>query len=195
MKLFLASKSPRRHELLQKAGIPFTVVSVEVSEIPDKNINAKEQILDIARRKARAAFASLHTKVEGAFLVLASDTEVVLDGELQGKPLDLNHAAATLRRLSGRPHEVMTAVVFIHSPSGTEYSQIETTHIQFRTLSEQEVQDYVASGEPMDRAGSYAIQGLGGKLVQTIQGDFENVVGLPMNVVLSLLKKIKEEQT
>lgn len=188
--LFLASQSPRRRELLKKAGITFSVASVEVSEIPDKNINANEQILDIARRKAEASLLDLSQREKGPFLVLSADTEVVLDNELLGKPKSPEHAAETLKRLSGQKHEVITAVVLKHSPSGIELNHIETTIIVFKNLSDQDIASYVSTGEPMDKAGSYGIQGLGGQFVEKINGDFENVVGLPTSVVHSLLSKI-----
>lgn len=186
-KLVLASESPRRRELLQQAGYIFDVVPVKVSEIPDKNLNVNEQILDIARRKARAAFARLQTGESSPFVLLSADTEVIFNGGPLGKPRDEEDAARLLRLLSGRTHEVKTAICLIESPSGEEISQIETTEVRFRTLSDQEISDYIATGEPMDKAGAYGIQGLGGKFVEKFTGSFDNVVGLPVDLLRRLL--------
>lgn len=163
------------------------VFPVKVSEIPDENLNADEQILDIARRKSTAAFDLLNSSTvalpEGfsrPFVVLGSDTEVIFEGRPLGKPSSQEDAVRTLQRLSGRSHEVITAVCLIDSSREKPVSHIETTRVEFRPLPEKEIRDYVATGEPMDKAGSYGIQGLGGRLVERIDGDFDNVVGLPI---------------
>ncbi|MFP5518543.1 MAG: Maf family protein [Bdellovibrionia bacterium] len=187
MKIFLASKSPRRQELLKKLGVPFTVVSLEVSEIPDKNINVQEQILDIARRKAEAAIELLKNREKGPFLVISADTEVIHANQLMGKPEDEQKAIETLVQLSGQWHHVTTALVIITYPDNILLTHIETTKIKFKDLSLNTIKTYVATGEPMDKAGSYGIQGLGRNLVEVIQGDFENVVGLPVNALAQLL--------
>ncbi|MBX3032724.1 MAG: septum formation protein Maf [Bdellovibrionaceae bacterium] len=187
--LILASESPRRKELLQNAGFRFQVVPVKVSEIPDKNLNVNEQILEIAGRKARAAFEDLRGRFKEPFVVLAADTEVILDDGPLGKPSSPEDAVRTLKNLSGRVHEVITAVWMIDSSSGKAVSHLETTKVFFRTLSETEIRDYVATGEPMDKAGSYGIQGLGGRLVERIEGDFQNVVGLPVGAVKKMIQQ------
>ncbi|MEK2689801.1 nucleoside triphosphate pyrophosphatase [Bdellovibrio sp. GT3] len=188
--LILASESPRRKQLLQEAGFSFDVASVKVSEIPDKNLNASEQILDIARRKARAAFAHLKSSKEQEFTLISADTEVIVAGELQGKPSDKQDAYNMLRRLSGNSHEVQTGVCIIDSATGKELSQIETTIVYFRNLTDQEIWTYIETGEPMDKAGAYGIQGLGGKFVEKYKGPFDNVVGLPVQMVKNLLAQI-----
>lgn len=189
-RLILASESPRRKDLLHKAGIRFQVFPVKVSEIPDKTLNAGEQILDIAGRKARAAFEELSKRGnDSPFVVLAADTEVIFEGVPLGKPSSPEDAIRTLLRLSGRVHEVITAVRMIDSSSGKAHSHIETTRVRFRNLPEKEIRDYVETGEPMDKAGSYGIQGLGGKLVEKIEGDFDNVVGLPVKAVLGIFNE------
>ncbi|HRO67741.1 MAG TPA: Maf family protein [Pseudobdellovibrionaceae bacterium] len=189
-RLILASESPRRKDLLHKAGIRFQVFPVKVSEIPDKTLNAGEQILDIAGRKARAAFEELSKRGNNSpFVVLAADTEVIFEGVPLGKPSSPEDAIRTLLRLSGRVHEVITAVRMIDSSSGKAHSHIETTRVRFRSLPEKEIRDYVETGEPMDKAGSYGIQGLGGKLVEKIEGDFDNVVGLPIKAVLGIFNE------
>lgn len=188
-KLILASESPRRRQLLHEAGFLFEVVPVKVSEIPDKNLNVNEQILDIARRKARQSLADLRSSQTGEFIVISADTEVIFGGGPLGKPQDRSDAFRILKLLSGKVHEVKTAVCMIDSSSGHEASQIETTKIFFKTLSDDEIWTYIDTQEPMDKAGAYGIQGLGGKFVEKFEGSFDNVVGLPIQVVRDLLER------
>ncbi|MDG0817070.1 Maf family protein [Bdellovibrio svalbardensis] len=188
-KLILASESPRRRQLLAEAGFSFDVVSVKVSEIPDKNLNVNDQILDIARRKARQSYADLKASRSDEFIVLSADTEVIWEGAPLGKPQDRNDAYRILKLLSGNVHEVLTAVCMISSPSGRELSQVETTKIFFKNLTDNEIWTYIDTKEPMDKAGAYGIQGLGGKFVEKYEGPFDNVVGLPISVVRDLLAK------
>lgn len=185
--LILASESPRRRDLLKQAGFNFEVIPVKVSEIPNKNLNINEQILDIARRKARAAFAQLKTSRFQDFQVLTADTEVIYGGGPLGKPNDPEDALRILRLLSGNFHEVKTAVCIIDSKTQREVSQIETTEIYFKVLSDEEIKNYVQTGEPLDKAGAYGIQGLGGQFVERFVGSYDNVVGLPIEVVKKLL--------
>ncbi|WP_374029612.1 nucleoside triphosphate pyrophosphatase [Bdellovibrio bacteriovorus] len=185
--LVLASESPRRRELLKEAGFDFDVVPVKVSEIPNKNLNVNEQILDIARRKARAAFDQLKSSRTGPFRVLSADTEVIFGGGPLGKPTDREDAYRILKLLSGNFHEVITAVCVIDSVTGKEVSQAETTQIYFRTLSDEEIWTYIDTGEPMDKAGAYGIQGKGRMFVERFEGPFDNVVGLPIATVRKLL--------
>lgn len=186
--LILASASPRRRELLQKAGYNFDVVPAKVSEIPDKNLNANDQILDIAQRKARAAFAQLQGQKTEPFVVLAADTEVIFNNAPLGKPESPEDAHRMLRLLSGHDHLVITGVCIIDSRSGQEVSQTETTTVHFRPLTDQEIWEYVQTGEPMDKAGAYGIQGRGGLLVDHYEGSFDNIVGLPMELVKGMLQ-------
>lgn len=188
--LYLASKSPRRKELLEKAGIPFSVFSIEVSEIPDKNITPEEQILDIATRKGLAAAEALRTKVQGPALILSSDTEVVFEARLLGKPESDEEAFQTLSALSGQSHEVITAVVLLDLGSGKQESHIEKSIVTFRQLKDQEIHDYLKTGEHKDKAGSYGIQGFGRGLVESFTGDIENIIGLPTKKVQVLLQKM-----
>ncbi len=189
--LILASESPRRRQLLAEAGFKFSVVPVKVSEIPNKNLNIHDQILDIACRKVRAAFTELKSSHQGPFLVLSADTEVIYNQIPLGKPTDTEDAYRILRLLSGQTHEVLTGVAIIDSRTGQEYSQIETTRIQFKTLSDSEIAEYIQTGDPMDKAGAYGIQSGGGHFVERIEGPFDNVVGLPIHVVRALLKAIE----
>lgn len=188
--LILASESPRRRDLLKQAGFVFDVAPVKISEIPNKNLNVNEQILDIARRKARAAFEGLKSSQQGPFRVLSADTEVIFGGAPLGKPQDRNDAYRILRLLSGQVHEVITAVCIIDSKSQRELSQSETTKIFFKSLTDDEIWTYIDSGEPMDKAGAYGIQGLGGKFVEKFEGPFDNVVGLPIELVRQLLAQL-----
>lgn len=185
--IVLASESPRRRQLLSESGFSFDVVPVKVSEIPDKNLNVNEQILDIARRKAEAAFARLRSSRKDDYIVLSADTEVIYDGGPLGKPQNQDDAHRILRLLSGNFHEVKTAVVMIESRKQRILSQIETTQVFFKNLSEEEIWTYIETGEPMDKAGAYGIQGLGGKLVEKFVGSYENVVGLPVSLVKEML--------
>ncbi len=187
-KLILASESPRRRELLNKAGFVFDVVSVKVSEIPNKNLNIKEQILDIARRKASTAFAQLKSSMKEPFIILSADTEVIYNQAPLGKPTDAQDAARILRLLSGKSHQVMTAICMIESNGQTESSHVETTNVIFKDLSDEEIFKYISTGEPMDKAGAYGIQGLGRAFVEKFDGSYDNVVGLPVNCVQELLQ-------
>ncbi|MFM6928348.1 MAG: Maf family protein [Bdellovibrio sp.] len=188
--LILASESPRRKQLLQEAGFSFDVTSVKVSEIPDKNLNVNEQILDIAGRKARAAFTHLTSSGKSDFILISADTEVIFGGGPLGKPEDKADAHRILKLLSGNVHEVLTAVCMMEAPSGKTVSHVETTKVFFKNLTDEEIWSYIESGEPMDKAGAYGIQGLGGKFVEKFEGPFDNVVGLPVQVVKNLLAKI-----
>lgn len=188
-KLILASESPRRRQLLTEAGFSFDVVPVKVSEIPDKNLNVNDQILDIARRKARQSYTNLKASRNDDFIVISADTEVIWDGAPLGKPQDPDDAYRILKLLSGNVHEVLTAVCMISSPSGREVSHVETTKIFFKTLTDDEIWTYINTKEPMDKAGAYGIQGHGGKFVEKYEGPFDNVVGLPISVVRDLLAK------
>jgi septum formation protein len=174
--LVLASRSPRRAELLTAAGIPFTMLAADIDETPHPGEGARDCALRLSREKAAA--------VEGD-LVLAADTVVVLDAEIMGKPADLADAIRMLRALSGREHEVITAVCLRRGASITV--EAETTRVRFAKMSEAEIVAYADSGEPMDKAGAYGIQGLASRYVERIEGSYSNVVGLPVALVYRLL--------
>lgn len=188
--LILASESPRRRQLLETAGFVFDVHSVKVSEIPDKNLNIDEQILEIAGRKAKAAFSELKQKVSSDFLLLTADTMVVYHNQTLGKPRNAEEAHEFLKLLSGQTHEVKTGLCVIESTHSRKVSHIETSQVTFRPLSEDDIRTYIQSGEPMDKAGAYAIQGLGGNFVTKLAGDYDNVVGLPVKAFENLLAKM-----
>jgi septum formation protein len=192
--LILASESPRRKDLLARAGFSFHVFSVKVSENLEKNLTVDEQILVIARRKAEASLKAYKSSKDEPFLMLSADTMVILDGEPLGKPANEEQAFDYLRRLSGRSHEVKTAVVLVEGPVTSEGNLIvrqglDTTQVYFRPMSDREIREYIATGEPLDKAGAYGIQGLGGNFVEKFVGAYDNVVGLPIDLVRRLLRE------
>ena len=188
--LILASQSPRRSEILKKAGYYFVSFPVYVSEIPDKNLSLDEQILDIAGRKAKAVFDELKFSDmrNTNAIVLTADTMVCYGSTALGKPENQQMAYEYLRLLSGKKHQVKTAVWLLDLSTGDEATHIETTDVYFKNLSESEIQEYVSTGEPMDKAGAYAIQGIGSKFVEKFEGDFDNVVGLPLQAIEKVFK-------
>lgn len=188
--LILASESPRRRQLLQTAGFVFDVHPVKVSEIPDKNLNIDGQILDIAGRKSKAAFSELKSTSPKDFLILTADTMVVYHTQVLGKPRNQDEAYEFLKLLSGKTHEVKTGLCLVESLGRQTLSHIETTQVIFRDLRDDEIWSYIQSGEPMDKAGAYAIQGLGGKFVEQFIGEYDNVVGLPIKAFENLLAKM-----
>jgi septum formation protein len=187
--LILASQSPRRFEILKNAHYFFIPFPVYVSEIPQKNLSLDEQIIDIATRKANAC-QSTFTDLGPEHLILASDTMVCIDHlghkVALGKPEDENQAFEFLNLLSGRAHEVKTAIVLIDHETKELVSHIETTTVEFYKLTESQIWEYIRTKEPMDKAGAYAIQGLGGKFVKNFSGEFNNVVGLPLQALEKL---------
>ena len=189
-KLILASQSPRRSEILKKAGYQFVPFPVYVSEIPDKNLSLDEQILDIAKRKADEVLARLQADslVLDDAVILTADTMVCFADKALGKPDNAIMAADYLRLLSGRKHQVKTALYLVDLKSGVHASHIETTDVHFKKLTEDEIQKYIATGEPLDKAGAYAIQGLGGAFVEKFDGDYNNVVGLPLHALENLFR-------
>jgi septum formation protein len=180
--LVLASASPRRQELLRNAGIPFEVQPADISENPLPGEGAKECAERLAREKALSVASQRPQDC-----VLGADTVVVVDGQILGKPSDAADAARMLRRLSGREHEVITGVCLVVSGRWSVAS--ETTSVTMSGISENEIADYVASGEPMDKAGAYAIQGVASRWIPRIAGDYCNVVGLPVALVWRMLRQ------
>lgn len=172
--LYLASASPRRHELLTLLDIPFQLLRVEVLEARSPEETAQDYVCRLANDKARAGVAAAPDDLP----VLGADTIVVLDGQVLEKPHDEAHAAHMLTALSGRRHVVMTAITLADAQDAC--SALVTTEVTFRPLSPQDIAHYVASGEPMDKAGAYGIQGKGGCFVKTITGSYHAVVGLPL---------------
>src|SRR5664279_2492727 len=186
MPLILASASPRRAELLRNAGIPFTVEPAHVAEQPLPDEQPLQYAQRLARDKARAVFARQSDNV-----VLGADTVVVVDEHLLEKPRDAADAARMLGLLSGRSHQVITGVCLI--AGGFEQTEAEITEVRFSTLSESEISSYVATGEPMDKAGAYAIQGMASRWVERIDGCYFNVVGLPLPRLYRMLGTLEEK--
>jgi septum formation protein len=179
--LVLASASPRRQELLRNAGIPFEVQPTQIAEDPLPEEGPKECAERLAREKALAIARQRPQDV-----VLGADTVVVIDRQILGKPVDGDDAARMLRMLSGREHQVITGVCL--AASGQWSVASETTVVTMSEISENEIADYVATGEPMDKAGAYAIQGIASRWIPGIDGDYSNVVGLPVALVWRMLK-------
>ena len=184
--LILASASPRRRELLIQAGYRFEVEPSSVVESRRPGEDAIRFTTRLAREKAAEVFAR-HQPSTAPMMVLGADTVVVCDGEVMGKPADAADATRMLLLLSGRTHQVVTGVAVVWG-SGSAEVAAEMTQVTMRTLSPQEVADYVAGGEPMDKAGAYAIQGYAGRWIPRIHGCYFNVVGLPLALVTSLLE-------
>jgi septum formation protein len=186
-RLVLASASPRRLELLRQIGIDPVVEPADVDETLAVDIDVAAAVAGLASTKARV-IAARHDGE--AVVVLGADTLVVLDGEPLGKPTDDAEARAMLVRLSGREHEVMTGVALIDASTGSDVGGVETTIVRFRTLSAAEIEAYVATGEPLDKAGAYGIQGGAAAFVDELVGDHSNVVGLPLDLVQRLLDEV-----
>ncbi len=183
MSIILASASPRRAELLRAAGLEFIIAPVDVDErqLPDETPDA--YVARVAALKAGAALARQPDRT-----ILAADTAVVLDGDVFGKPVDAADAARMLRRLSGRSHRVLTAVVV--AAGGRRVSFVDATTVWMTPLGEDVIAWYVASGEPLDKAGAYAVQGLASRFVTRIDGSYATVVGLPVARVVSALDEL-----
>lgn len=174
--LVLASRSPRRQELLRAQGLQFTVQPAQLDEVVLEGESPADHVRRLSLEKA-AAVAADHAEA----MVLGSDTVVVVDGEILGKPADEAQARAMLARLSGRTHRVFSGVALV-GPTG-RWADHEETDVRFRPLDEAEIAGYVASGEPMDKAGAYGIQALGALLVDGIEGCYFNVMGLPLQAL------------
>jgi len=180
--LILASASPRRQKLLRNAGITFRVLPTGLSEIPLAGETPRACVERLARQKALAV-----SHAHPGEWVLGADTIVVVDGEILGKPVDEADAARMLRLLSGRTHEVTTGVCL--AGKAIEDVRAETTRVTMIALREDDIRDYIASGEPMDKAGAYAIQGRASRWIPRIEGDHANVVGLPVALVYRMLRE------
>ena len=185
--LILASSSPRRADLLRAAGISFEVVPADVDESILKLEPPGDHVRRLAREKADAVFANRPDA-----LVLGADTIVVVGGEIMGKPRDAADATRMLRLLSGREHEVLSGIALV-SKRGAAV-EVARTRVWVNPLNEIEIAEYVATGEPLDKAGAYGIQGIGARFIDRIQGSYSNVVGLPVALVYRLLKGYSERE-
>ena len=178
--IILASASPRRQELLRNAGIEFEARAADIPEVPHPGETPLQFAERMAREKAHAIQQSFPSRV-----ILAADTAVAVGNEILGKPVDAGDALRMLRLLSGRSHEVTTGVCLLSN--GFEDVRAETTAVEFSRMTETEIFDYVSCGEPMDKAGGYAIQGGASRWITSVKGDYNNVVGLPVELVLRML--------
>ncbi|HEY6290207.1 MAG TPA: Maf family protein [Terriglobia bacterium] len=187
MRLILASSSPRRQELLRQAGYEF---EVRPSSVPEEHV-VGETPEDFVRRLATAKALQVAAGSPTGSVVLGADTVVVVRGEILGKPLDAEDASRMLSMLSGRAHQVVTGVCLVRAPDRMVAVKHAATRVRFRRLDEAEIRDYVASGEPADKAGAYAIQGRASRFVTRIAGCYFNVVGLPISLVDELLRSTR----
>lgn len=181
--MILASASPRRKEILENFGFSFKTIVKNIDETSDKT-RAEEKILEIAEKKARAAAKDFPDEN-----VVGADTVVVVDGKILGKPKDEKEASAMLKSLSGRSHEVITAFSFINLNKNISYSECEVTKVYFKSLTDSEINWYINTKEPMDKAGAYGIQGKGAFFVEKIEGDFFSVMGFPLGRFVRFLNK------
>ena len=182
MRFVLASQSPRRQQLLQLLRVSFVVRPADIDEAMDPNLPPQQEVARVSKLKAEA------TPRESGDVVIAADTIVVLQDKVLGKPADKADAIATLRALSGRDHQVMTGITVLRD--GKAVTHTEITDVQFRPLTEDEILRYVETGEPMDKAGSYGIQGYAAPFVEGIRGDYYNVMGLPVCRLQQMLQEI-----
>jgi septum formation protein len=192
--LILASASPRRSELLAQTGFAFSVRPARIPEEPRANEDPIAYVTRLAREKAEAVFREISSeKSAPPQVVLGADTTVTLDNHILGKPADTADAVRMLRLLSGRTHLVMTGVAVV-TPRGAEVAA-EVTAVRFLTLCDREIDEYIATGEPMDKAGAYAIQGRAARWIPRVEGCYFNVVGLPLALVASMLESVDNSDT
>lgn len=184
-RVLLASESVRRRELMNISGIPFFVTSPRIDETFDSSLKIEDAVMKLAKEKAQAVFQNYENE-----LIVAADTIVYVDNEILGKPKDADDARRMLKLLSGKTHQVITGVAILSKEVDKTF--YEMTKVTFGKLSEEDIEWYIKSKEYYDKAGSYAIQGKGMMLVERIEGDYTNVVGLPMHHLLQELKKYIE---
>jgi septum formation protein len=189
MKLILASSSPRRAEILRNVGIAFEIRATEIDETALPGETAHAMVARLAESKARAAAAQIGSAVHEC-IVIGADTTVELDGQILGKPADSAHAREMLAKLSGRTHRVLTGLFLLRLPNGATRAAVENSAVKFAPLCEQEISAYVATGEPLGKAGAYAIQGRAGRYIPGIEGCYFNVVGLPLARLHALLNEL-----
>ena len=187
-RLILASKSPRRAEILQAVAWPFEQIAANVDETRLESEEAVDYVTRLAQSKAETVAGKISKG-----LVLGADTIVVVDGEILGQPLDDENARRMLRLLNGKWHEVLTGVALIRVGEGPRtLVEHQSTRVRFGEMSDDEIEWYVSTGEPRDKAGAYAIQGQGGIFIKEIEGDYFNIVGLPIRLVYELAQRIAD---
>ena len=181
--LYLASGSPRRKELLENRGYKFIIEKADIDETMDPNLDAIQNVKNVSLKKALKVFNNHPSDV-----VLACDTIVVLHDKIYGKPHDKEDAKRILKELSGLTHEVISGVAILSGEN--RYVFCETSYVTFKELTDKEIDEYISTGEPMDKAGAYAIQGIGRKLIERFSGNLENIIGLPIDRVDEILGKL-----
>ncbi len=187
-RIILASTSPRRRELVASLAIPFEVVPSHTEESFEASLSPEQIVMELAGRKAEAVYRGLDPSADRNAVIVGSDTIVVRDGEVLGKPKDTQEAADMLRSLQGREHVVYTGVACMDALTGRRHIDYRATTVRMKALTEAEIQAYARSGEGLDKAGAYAIQGLGATIVTGIEGCYFNVVGLPVSLLVDMLK-------
>lgn len=186
-KIILASSSPRRKDLLRSLGLEFDIIHPSL----DETVSADETPADFVLRASREKALSVAESLGEGFVVIGADTIVVVDGEILGKPGDAEEAFSMLRKLSGREHHVYTAFSIFKPKNVLLHSEVVDTRVRVKPLAASEIEGYIKTGEPMDKAGAYGIQGIGSFLVSGIEGSYTNVVGLPLDELLGALKKLE----
>ena len=187
--LLLVSQSPRRRQILEEFGYVFQTDSVKVSEIIEENVNLADAIARVAWTKADHYLSSNKHLKSLNILILSADTVVTIDNEVLGKPKNSTEARSHLLRLSGKTHSVISGFCLLNLKTGEELCGFDTTKVEFRELTDQEITDYIQTTEPMDKAGAYAIQGEGRKFVKNFAGSIYNVIGLPIEKIEKVLRE------
>lgn len=185
--IYLASASPRRQELLRQIGVAFEVLHPQVPEQPRSDEAAEDYVRRVARDKALAGLSLVGERGLPPRPLLAADTEVVLDGEVLGKPRDRAHGLSMLRRLADRSHRVLTAVLLVHD--GREFPALSVSEVSFGALTDADIEHYWSTGEPVDKAGAYAVQGRAAGFIGHLSGSYSGVMGLPLYEVVQVLSK------
>jgi septum formation protein len=191
LKLILASQSPRRREILKDAGYGFATYPSNSSESFSENLTLRQNIRRIAEEKVEVVRSTITSRNKRGFLILGADTVVVLGRKVLGKPKSRREARAMLRSMSGKTHLVWTAYSVFNSRSGERFTKIVQTKVRFRVLMHSEIEEYLDSGEPFDKAGAYGIQGLARAFINRVEGDLLNVIGLPLNDFQAELRRRK----
>jgi septum formation protein len=189
MRLILASSSPRRAEVLRNAGFVFEIRPADVDETRQPHEAAEDYVRRVAQAKARAIAEPARADRERA-IVIAADTIVLAEGQILGKPRDAEDARRMLRLFSGKIHEVLTALSVINVPAAKEALHVEKTRVEFLKMSEEEMETYIQTGEPLDKAGAYGIQGIAGRFATRIEGCYFNVLGLPLSRLWTTLQSL-----
>jgi len=189
--IYLASASPRRQELLRQLGIVFEVLPSNILEVQERGESPEAYVRRVAADKARFVENLIRERGLSAHPVLGADTEVVLDGEIFGKPRDRDHGIEMLQRLAGHTHEVLSTVCMMHS--GKEHAALSRSRVTFTPLTQAEICQYWETGEPLGKAGAYAIQGKAAAFITRLEGSYSGVMGLPLHELSEVMKKIGAE--